>query len=97
MGAGGLIRAYGGAARQVLREAPKQILIPKCSFRVIIPSSFVGSLYDSVSKANGVTSDEEYGADGSLTATITCELEHQERLRTTLIDATRGEASFPED
>jgi putative IMPACT (imprinted ancient) family translation regulator len=31
LGAGGLIRAYGGAARLVLQDAPVQILLPTVS------------------------------------------------------------------
>ena len=38
LGAGGLIRAYGGAARQVLDEAPKEVLIPTTSTRVKVTS-----------------------------------------------------------
>jgi putative IMPACT (imprinted ancient) family translation regulator len=98
LGAGGLIRAYGGAARQVLREAPVDILIPKSTFRVKVASSYVGSIYDSVAKARGgVTGGEEYGADASLSVTVTCDLEVAGQLRTTLVDATRGSVEFPDD
>jgi putative IMPACT (imprinted ancient) family translation regulator len=97
LGAGGLIRAYGGAARQVLREAPVDVLIPKSTFRVSADGSHVGSIYDSVNKVGGSTSGEEYGADGSLAVTITCDLEVADRLRAGLRDATRGDATFPED
>lgn len=99
LGAGGLIRTYGAAARLVLREAPVDILIPKSSFRVkVSDTSYVGSIYDGVSKASGgVTNGEEYGADGSLTVTITCDLEEAERLREGLKDATRGSIEFLKD
>ena len=96
LGAGGLIRAYGGAARQVLREAPVDILIPKSTFRVKVASSYVGSIYESVAKFSGVTGGEEYGADASLTVTITCDLENSDQLRDTLTDATRGSLEFLE-
>ena len=96
LGAGGLIRAYGGGARQVLREAPKKILIPKSTFRVSVSSSFIGSIYDSVLKAGGVTSGEEYDVQGNLAVTITVETEHEDRLRETLTDATRGKLEFVE-
>ena len=97
MGAGGLIRAYGGAARQVLREAPVDVLIPKSTFRVKVESSYVGSIYDSVAKVGGVTGGEEYGADASLSVTITCDLEFADQLRITLTDATRGSVEFLDD
>jgi putative IMPACT (imprinted ancient) family translation regulator len=96
LGAGGLIRAYGAAARLVLREAPVDILIPKATFVVSVQPNFVGSIYDSVAKAGGVTSGEQYGADASLTVSITCDLEVAEQLKTKLNDATRGSIAFLE-
>lgn len=96
LGAGGLIRSYGAAARLVLREAPVDILFPKSTFRVqISDASYVGSIYDCVSKVSGgITSGEEYGADGSLSVAITCNLEELDRLREGLRDATRGSIEF---
>ena len=97
LGAGGLIRAYGGGARQVLREAGKKVLIPKSSIRVSVPSSFVGSVYDSASKVGGIASEETYDAVGNLSVTITVETKNESQLRETLTDATRGEAQFVEE
>lgn len=97
MGAGGLIRAYGAAARLVLREAPIDTLIPKSTFKVKVDSQHIGSIYESVAAVSGLTSGEEYGNDGSLTVTVTCDLEVCEQLREGLRDATRGSASFPGD
>jgi putative IMPACT (imprinted ancient) family translation regulator len=97
LGAGGLIRAYGGAARQVLREAPVDVLIPKSTFRVSAETGYVGSIYDNVAKAGGAASGEEYGDDGSLTVTVTCDLEVAEQLRESLKDSTRGSIEFLED
>eukprot|EP00980_Cylindrotheca_fusiformis_P026039 scaffold15259_cov122-Cylindrotheca_fusiformis.AAC.5 len=91
LGAGGLIRSYGASARQVLREAPVDVLIPKCSFRVSAGASHIGSIYDCVAKAGGSTSGEEYGADASLVVTICCDLAVAEQLRESLNDATRGQ------
>lgn len=96
MGAGGLIRAYGAAARQVLREAPVDVLIPKTTFQVSVMSENVGAVYDLTSKVGGSTSGEVYGADGSLSLSITCNLDDGERLRKSLIDATRGNVQFLE-
>lgn len=94
MGAGGLIRAYGGAARLVLREAPRKTLIPKTSFRLLVSSANAGTVYDAVAKLGGVTSDEEYTVDGDFKVTITCETQHEIRLRTSVTDATRGSVEF---
>jgi putative IMPACT (imprinted ancient) family translation regulator len=97
LGAGGLIRAYGTAARQVLREAPVDILIPTCTFWVSCQPPQVGSIYECVAKAGGVTSGERYGDDASLTVNITCDLEVAEQLKTNLNDATRGSIAFLEN
>lgn len=94
LGAGGLIRAYGAAARQVLREAPVDVLIPKSTFRVSVTPEYVGAIYDSVAKAGGTTGGEEFATDGTLSVTVTCDLESAETLRKGLIDATRGTATF---
>ena len=94
LGAGGLIRAYGASARQVLREAPVDILIPKQTFRVCVKPDNVGVIYDGVAKAGGATSGEQYGADGSLSVTITCDLAVADQLRASLTDATRGTIQF---
>ena len=97
LGAGGLIRAYGAGARQVLREAPKKILIPKSTIRVSIPASSIGSLFDSVSKAGGLTSREAYNSLGTLSVTITVDTVNLAALRDTLTDATRGEVIFADE
>jgi uncharacterized YigZ family protein len=97
LGAGGLIRAYGGAARLVLREAPIAVLIPKSSLRLTVDSVHVGSVYEIVAKINGLVGKEEYSIDGSLSVTVTCETERLDQLREGLRDSTRGEVVFLEE
>lgn len=94
LGAGGLIRAYGAVARLVLRDAPITILIPKSTLTVKVDAVHIGAVYDVASKLNAVGSGEEYGTDGSLTVTLTCETHAIEDLRSRLVDSTRGEAKF---
>jgi len=97
LGAGGLIRAYGGAARQVLREAPFTIHEPKVVLRVSVESSLVGTIYETASRFRAGTGREEYLADGSFQATITCDLELELQLREYLIDSTKGNVVFVDD
>lgn len=96
LGAGGLIRAYGGAARQVLREAPQDVVVPTTVFVATgIAAQHVGSVYDCVSKFGGTTADESYDdSDGSLTLTVTCEWNTVQQIQDTLKDATRGSVDF---
>jgi uncharacterized YigZ family protein len=97
LGAGGLIRAYGGAARLVLREAPLAVLIPRSSLRITVDYVNIGSVYEIVAKVGGLASKEEYGDDGSLSVTITCETDRLEQLRQGLKDSTRGGVAFLEE
>lgn len=96
LGAGGLIRAYGGAARLVLREAPVIETQPKTSFQLTVDSTYVGGIYESLSKANATPSGEEYRADGTFAVTVTCELAALESLQASLSDATKGSVEFNE-
>jgi uncharacterized YigZ family protein len=94
LGAGGLIRAYGAAARKVLREAPKLSCIAQSTVRVQVEPAYIGSVYEAVTKVQGICSDEQYGCDGSLTAMIKCETSLLSLLRLTLSDSTKGSVKF---
>lgn len=96
LGAGGLIRAYGGTARLVLRETPTATLIPRSTFRVSVPGASVGVLYDVVgNRFGGTVDDETYppGGGNTVEATVSCETEHLDDVLTALNDATRGETT----
>jgi putative IMPACT (imprinted ancient) family translation regulator len=98
LGAGGLIRAYGSAARLVLRDAPEQVLVPTASTRLSVGASYVGVVYDIVAKVGGqVGADEEYGDDGTVTLSVTCNASQRERFHNGLRDATRGEVQIHEE
>ncbi len=97
LGAGGLIRAYGGTARLVLREAETEIYIPTASIRLQTPSSHSGSIYSISTKFDGITSGESYNAQGDLQVTITVEAQLIAQLEQEIQDATRGETKFLSD
>jgi uncharacterized YigZ family protein len=94
LGAGGLIRAYGAAARQVLREAPRTQSVPQSNVRVQVDAVHIGTVYDIVSKCQGRCEDEAYDADGKLEVTVICATSEEEGLRTMLLDSTRGNICF---
>lgn len=96
LGAGGLIRAYGGAARLVLREAPVEVLIPKSSILVTVEAVHIGTVYDLATKTDATVTNEEYDAEGRLTVTLTCETSVLSALRESLNDLTRGDAVIHE-
>lgn len=94
LGAGGLIRAYGGTARLALREAPQIVLVPKTAIRVSTSAANAGSVYQMATKFGGVVGDESYNETGDLEVTLVCETEHLDNLKQSLVDATRGSAKF---
>jgi uncharacterized YigZ family protein len=91
LGAGGLIRAYGNAARLVLRSARTTVHIPRVSMRILTSASNLGAVYAASTRHDGVTmSDEAYNDQGELEVTITCNEEDGQRLMDEIVDATRG-------
>ena len=50
LGAGGLIRAYGGAARQVIQTADIQVCIPQTTIGITVDAAFVGVIYEMAAK-----------------------------------------------
>jgi len=94
LGAGGLIRAYGGTARQVLQTAPTKVLIPQSTIHVSCTSTHVGSIYDLASKFGASIQNEVYLSDGTLNAWIVCETRVQSKLKECLQDATQGKIEF---
>jgi len=96
LGAGGLIRAYGGTTRLVLREADTMVLIPKSILRITTPSANTGQLYATVSKFGGSTSDESYAPNGEFKITVVLESNDFKAMIHELSDATRGAFTFEE-
>lgn len=94
LGAGGLIRAYGGTARLVLREAEKDILIPMSHVTVRTPSSNAGNIYTTATRCGGVVEGEEYKENGDIVANIVCETKNFECLIEQIRDATKGDVTF---
>lgn len=94
LGAGGLTRAYGSAARLVLRSAPTEIHIPKSTIRISTRISNSGAIYASAAKYGGITSGESFNDRGELEVTITCDEVDGEKLKDEIVDATRGGVMF---
>ena len=97
LGAGGLIRAYGGTARLVLRVAERDILIPKSQISVCTSSSNAGIIYATATRYGGVVEGESYNEKGDLIASIICDAEKYDSIIEELTDATRGAITFDSD
>eukprot|EP00873_Tetraselmis_striata_P003245 jgi/Tetstr1/423509/TSEL_014185.t1 len=65
LGAGGLVRAYGGAARECLREAPRQLVKAKKDLRFHIPFELMGSCYTVLDRYQALRLSEDYTEKGS--------------------------------
>jgi uncharacterized YigZ family protein len=93
LGAGGLMRAYGGAAAEALRGAPKRKETPRIVVLLDIGFDQVGSAYRILDRLQASRLGEDYHASGvKLRAALPAgELE---RLETELRDATRGQFSL---
>lgn len=62
LGTGGLVRAYGGAAREVLSGAPRCSVVPRVKVFARVPFDALGVAYQ-VAESNGATRvKEEYGS-----------------------------------
>ena len=60
LGAGGLMRAYGAAARECLRAAPRVHRQAKSLFRLCLPYKTLGSLYSQMEKLGATRSGVRY-------------------------------------
>lgn len=94
LGAGGLIRAYGSAARLVLRSSPTEIYIPKSTIRLSTRTANSGAIYAAAAKFGGVTSGEMYNDRGELEVNVVCDEADGEKLKEEIVDATRGGVMF---
>jgi putative IMPACT (imprinted ancient) family translation regulator len=94
LGAGGLIRAYGGSASLALNTAPTITHIPKATIRISTRAANSGAIYAAAAKYNAVTSGETYNDRGELEVTITCDEENSDQLKDAINDATSGGTQY---
>ncbi len=91
LGAGGLVRAYGGTAASCLREAERREIWPTVELRVALPFDGVSALYPLLERFEADRDDEQYTAQG-VEVTVRLQTRHQAEFQRALIDATRGKA-----
>ena len=68
LGTGGLVRAYSGAARDVLVALPRAVKIPTYTVMLAVAYSLFERVRLLVSKHGGKILDEDFGADVTVTA-----------------------------
>lgn len=91
LGAGGLMRAYGGAAAECLRRAERRIIVPKVWAQVRCGFEHVGSVHTALETHEATKINEHYDAEG-FSLCLSLPEAHFAALAITLRDATRGQA-----
>jgi len=91
LGAGGLVRAYGGSAAECLRRAAKLEVRPRITLEVGVPFDAIGAVYP-VLEQQGATKVGERFDDAGAILTVELDAAERERFEAALRDATRGRA-----
>ncbi len=93
LGAGGLVRAYGGAAAECLRRAEKRPLIVFAELEFACPFANLGDAHAALIASGAIKSSEHFDADG-VTLRIRLPQDRIDDLKTRLRDATRDRVRF---
>lgn len=95
LGAGGLVRAYGGAAAECLRLAERRPLVAMRSLELAVPFEDLGAAHTAIVQFGAEKQDERFDEAG---ARIRLALpEHcVDALKIQLRDATRNRVRFPD-
>lgn len=91
LGAGGLVRAYGGAAAECLRTAPRLPLIAMRELQIQAPFEDTGAVHAALAAHGAQRLDDAFDADG-LRVRVRLPADRVDALATHLRDATRNRA-----
>jgi uncharacterized YigZ family protein len=96
LGAGGLVRAYGGTAAECLRNAPTRELRIFLDLRIEAPFDAIGSVYNLLKKYCAQKKAEQFESDG---VRLSIRLEAAERgpFEIELAEVTRGQATLHDE
>ncbi|MCL7713591.1 IMPACT family protein [Stenotrophomonas mori] len=89
LGAGGLVRAYGGTAAECLRLAPRLPLVAMRTVHLACPFDELGTIYTHLAAHAAEKRDEAFDEHGAR-LTLELPLDRVQALKTQLRDATRG-------
>lgn len=95
LGAGGLVRAYGGTAAECLRLAGRVAIVARVRLDVACELAHVGALHQLIARF-GATRNAESFVDGGVRMAIELPRDRVEALQSALRDATRGQARIAE-
>lgn len=95
LGAGGLARAYGGAAAECLRLAPTREIRIYFTLSFFVPFDCIGEVYGLMKSFDAEKKEERFAPDG-VHLSVTVEALASEAFETALVGATRGRAAISE-
>lgn len=96
LGAGGLVRAYGGTAAECLRLAPRRPLVPMCRLLLYCRFDDIGLAHALLPAHAAVKLDETFDA-GGMRMRIRLPVDQEDALKTRLRDATRNRIDITEE
>jgi len=91
LGAGGLVRAYGGTAAEFLRTAARREVLQLAEIDVECPFADIAAVHAALPAFDAEKLDEEFAADG-VRFRLRLPADHVEGFATRLRDATRDRA-----
>ena len=94
LGTGGLIRAYGQAAVEGLKDAETQAVFEGVSFELEVDYESIGKIKYNMVQFGVGDAEEEYGE--GVTLRIQMKKADFEKFKTSVVDATSGKAKFSE-
>jgi uncharacterized YigZ family protein len=89
LGAGGLVRAYAGAAAECLRLAQRQPLVAMRQLQLACPFEDLGSVHSALTALGAEKTSETFDASGAL-LTVRLRTDALDTLKIRLRDATRN-------
>jgi uncharacterized YigZ family protein len=95
LGAGGLMRAYGGAAAEALRTAERVIESPRVTISAETGFEYISVLYRALDTCAAENRQEDY-TDKGVKISATLPANEIERFRVLLRDGTRGQFELTE-
>lgn len=88
LGAGGLVRAYGGCAAQCLREAARVERVPQLDLDIAFGFTDTGAVHAAITAAGAERVDERFDGDGAVLR-VRLSADRAAGLKAQLRDATR--------
>lgn len=92
LGAGGLVRAYGGTAAKCLQQARTRTIVPRQTLVISAPFALTGVVHHAITQYNGEVGEESHSSAGT-TWHVSLPANQVDAIRHHLKDAGSGDIS----